>query len=503
MAVYYVDPVNGSNSNNGLGPDASHATNKPFLTIGKLIASSGVMASGDTAYLAPGAFREAVTVNITSPTAETKILGDPSNAQGFKTSGGVLVASGPVRWTAYTTDDKTAPGTSHCLNLNGRDFFTFENLYIQSNSSGSSVSGDTTTPTNITFRNCVFAAYLVTPVRMTAAFGVALAWTFERCVFFSLQNTLLIVTHTSGTGSDWDLNVQVKNCLFFSMGGVGINVAKSGSSTNVGGGVDALNCTFFNENAFTISTGVSATIPCTVYNSYFAQAFTGAAVLQAPASPADQLLEDYNYFFAQTLRSNVTAGANSKTNGTWSYHLDFFYCLMNGFAPKPFFSPLLDSPVLGLGNQSGSPDVDFLNRPRPSGTGMVINSVNKGAGAFEVHDFARKETGTVDVSPSIVLLGPGDQELQVPVDASSTTISIKARYDTNHATTNKPRVTLLANAEIGVTEEIKTMTEAVDTWETLTFTAFTPTAKGWVTIRLESRSAAGNGKAFFDTASVS
>lgn len=55
MTTYYVSP-NGSDSNNGLGPDASHASNKPFLTIGKILGASGV----GVAYLVPLAPGEAI-----------------------------------------------------------------------------------------------------------------------------------------------------------------------------------------------------------------------------------------------------------------------------------------------------------------------------------------------------------------------------------------------------------------------------------------------------------
>ena len=47
MTTYYVDFVNGLDANNGLGPDASDGTNKPWKTITKLLGAAG-MASGDT-----------------------------------------------------------------------------------------------------------------------------------------------------------------------------------------------------------------------------------------------------------------------------------------------------------------------------------------------------------------------------------------------------------------------------------------------------------------------
>jgi hypothetical protein len=124
-------------------------------------------------------------------------------------------------------------------------------------------------------------------------------------------------------------------------------------------------------------------------------------------------------------------------------------------------------------------------------------------GAFERHDNVVREATVVDASTyAMALAGQSDVTISIPVDATSSTISIRTRFDAEHATTNRPRAVLLANAEIGVTTQTVTAVGAVDTWETLTFTAQTPSAKGIVQIRLEARSATGAGRAFFDTLSV-
>jgi hypothetical protein len=121
-------------------------------------------------------------------------------------------------------------------------------------------------------------------------------------------------------------------------------------------------------------------------------------------------------------------------------------------------------------------------------------------GPLERHDTAVKETSTTDAgSVGLVLVGPADHDIAIPVPASATTITVKARYDSTHAATNKPQAILLGNAAIGVSTATTTMTAAADTWETLTLGPFTPTALGVVVVRLVSRSAAGGGKAFFDT----
>ncbi len=148
---------------------------------------------------------------------------------------------------------------------------------------------------------------------------------------------------------------------------------------------------------------------------------------------------------------------------------------------------------------SEDPTTDLFNRPRPAGGQSAAFTV----GAMECHDTAVQETTTVDATGSgWVIVGPGDHEVVVPVDATATTLNIKARYDTNHGTTTKPQIQVVGGGQIGVADATATMTAAVDTWETLSL-SFTPTAKGYVTLRVRSRASAGNGKAFFDTFSVS
>jgi hypothetical protein len=63
--------------------------------------------------------------------------------------------------------------------------------------------------------------------------------------------------------------------------------------------------------------------------------------------------------------------------------------------------------------------------------------IDYAVGYLERHDNAAQETSTVRTgSNSLVIVGPGDHEFQVPVDAVATVISAYARYDSTHAATN-------------------------------------------------------------------
>jgi hypothetical protein len=498
MATYYVDYNNGSDSNNGLGPDASHASNKPWKTIAKLLGASG-MASGDTAYLAPGVYRERVTVAMTSATGETLVIGDPLNAKGFKTSGGVLVTPAPVVHSPYETSDTAAPSaTASTLNLSGRDYLTFRDILWLAGSGNNCIQADTNTSTNIKFQDCAFissGAANSHMVNFTAAANTALNLEITRCLFVQHRSANCVtLTLTRPSGADFNVAVTIQNCVFLQFGASQvIPITTSGANVFNPGGVSITNCSLLGAaSSSIISTGanVSTSIPVTVSNCILAGGSTGLN-----ANTSGQITEDYNRIGCTTARSNVTAGTNSVSDGSRVVLLEYGQSPLFGFRLLPFLTPFVDGSGLDGWGGSSPPSTDYLNRIRPAGG----QSTSAFPGAIELHNTAALETTTTDSGSGLVIVGPGDHSIFVPVDASSTTISIKARYDTNHAATNKPQVILVANDKIGVATETKTMTSAVDTWETLTFSAFTPSAKGVVEIRLISRSAAGNGKAFFDT----
>lgn len=506
MATYYVSK-SGSDANNGLGADASAVTNKPWLTIGKALGASGI-ASGDTVYIGPGVYRETVTVAMTSATAETKVYGDPANRQGFKDGSGVLVAAAPVRWTAWTTDDKTTPAATVLLALAARDFLTFQDIFLVGTSAGAAVISSTSTQsTNITFRRCLLhsptgsASNRVVSITSSAApANVTLSWLFDSCIVIGLYaNATFDITASSSASADYDLDIVFQNCFIQNFNNTFL-LSKGGANSFLGGGLKVYNCTIISAtNNFNISaSSVSTTFPIKVYNNVLI-----CNNVSLSGGTTGQIVEDYNAIYAPTARSNVTAGANSVTS--YCPLFNFGQGELWGFYRKFPFSPTFDSPWLGFGASGSGPTLttDALGRDRPSGSGITWANVSKAVGWMEHHDFAVKESSVTDAGDGWKLTGPGDQKIDVPVDATSTTISVKVRYDTNHGTTNKPQAELLVAEDLGVNAgEIKTATVGVDTWETLTFSAITPTSKGWVTIYLRSRSAAGNGIAYFDTVTV-
>lgn len=494
MATYYVSPY-GLDANNGLGSDPAHATNKPWLTIGKALGAAGI-ASGDIVKICPGTYRESVTAAMVSATVETKLTGDVENASGFKDSGGVLVPGGRIIWSSYTTNDKTAPAAGATLITSQRDFLTFENIYFMGgNTDPSCVKADVANSTNIKFTNCVFVVGSQTgsAISYTGTANIASNWTIDRCTFLVSAGHGFLITLPQHT-ADYDSNFTIQNCLILVRGGSGIRILNSGAGGFFSGGVDVRNCTIMAGTSGVLTfNAMSTTIPCTVYNCII------LAATPVQANALGQILEDYNILYGTTPRTNTDIGANSQSSATslqYALMLGLNDFMFTGAFTRPFFEPIAGSPLLGFGNQASSPSVDAWNRRRPSG-GL---SGSPGIGYLERHNTFGKETGTTDAGGvGWSVIGPADQDIHIPVDAVSTTISIKMRYDGTYAGGVLPQAILLANGEIGVVTETKTMVAAANTWETLTFTAFTPSAKGVVTIRLVSRDTSATGKCFADT----
>lgn len=124
------------------------------------------------------------------------------------------------------------------------------------------------------------------------------------------------------------------------------------------------------------------------------------------------------------------------------------------------------------------------------------------AGALERPNTARKETTTVDAGSS-AWSGHGcwQQDIQIPVDAISTTIGIKSQFDSNYGGGTKPTMQVLNGGGCGVSDATSTSTQTAGNWYSHSLN-FTPTSKGIVTIRLRAAGAVDS-KTVFDTITYS
>lgn len=364
MAVYYIRTI-GSDSNDGLTPATA------WLSLTKALGAAGI-ASGDTVYIGAGIYRNAaaITVNMTSATAETFIIGD--------TDGRYTGDAGFVKITAFGKNDGTKPTTSYTLlNPNGKDFLTFRNLIFITNPLQVCVLSSSQTSTDIKFQKCVFnglASSNAATISLIVGFGVQANWLIEKCIFLNKCATRIIdITLTTGSGSDYNTNIIIRDC-FFEAGSSGINVTSSGSSSEEGGGVIVENCTIncASNGVLTTTTrvgGVTFTYPVIVKNCLMFSASNGNVV---SAGELGAIVENYNTLYGT--RSNVLAGSQSSIGVADQIDVEIGQSLLFFNKLKPFFSLTEDSQQLSAGDNDVTSMTDLLGNDKFFGNSNLLHN---------------------------------------------------------------------------------------------------------------------------------
>lgn len=366
MATYYVR-TDGNDSNTGTGATAATA----WKTLTKALGTSGI-GNGDTVWIAPGKYREVVTVAMTSPTVETFVYGDPL-ATKFSD-----VAPGQVILTSYTTDDNTVPNTA-CLNITAKSNLSFADImFVGARTSaafagavGISVSGSTAS-TNLKWTRCIFESATSRGIQGASVFGTTLNWTFDRCRFFATAYAVEVQL-PRGTGSNYRIGLTINSCQF--IGSIYLNATGTGANGGTGG-VTVYNCYHHVIGNHTFEYGNDlgdTTNKVVIRNSIFRSVSTAMS-----ATTAGSIDEDYNRIISG-VRTNVTAGANSKSQAPC---LDFGNSFIYGLRQQAVFAPVPNESIIGAGTATGAPTYDlygnaFLSPPSigPVESGKIAGNV--------------------------------------------------------------------------------------------------------------------------------
>jgi hypothetical protein len=397
--------------------------------------------------------------------------------------------------SAFTTNDTTAPSATNVLGLATTTSISFALMTFVNGSSASFVNNSAATAVCFyTFIDCTFNACVAGSQNyislLASSTGLALCVIVDRCTGIGAPTTGSITFNLPSTASgsgDYDALVYIRNTFTMAQNANGVRVTASAANANHGGGVRAYNCTLFGSpGAFqcVTATTLSTTIPCEVHNSL---CVSGATVLSAATS--GQLVESNNILLGSTPRTNVTAGTGSQTTA-YAPLLELGQSFKWAMGTvRQFMAPDgASSPLLGFGS-SNAPPVDWFNRPRPSGG----KSPNNAVGFAEFHDFGIQDTSVFPSgqTSSAKLIGPGDNDIWVPVDAVSTTIAIQLNQATGYGGSVYATATLEANGELGIPAQVQTCSSTLNSWQTLTFSAISASKAGWVRIRISSFDTSG------------
>jgi hypothetical protein len=499
MTTYYISP-NGSDSNNGLGPDASHATNKPWLTLAKALHSGTPVVAGDTAYVAPGTYWStgsvtpvAGTASVVSPTA---IVGDPTNAQGFKDGSGVRLASGVCRLTRRSVGegaDGTGVTTSQLLVMNEVHGLQWKHLVLEDyNTSGTvGLIAPTWTTTDWLFEDC----RLVSNIMMAFPGGTPTAGmnlTFRRCTIIAYRHCFRSNNNPGDAATaDADMNVLIEGCLIIGSLTAAFNLGSSGG--NKAGGWRIKGNTFLTGEPACISTAstrVSTVTPVRVEGNIF------VGSVPVSATTAGQVVDDgYNRFYASAGSTNFTVAGTSILGPQFLLALPDLVKWGLEMPRADWFGWTDQAAATQIDSAWSNTNADWRGRTvRPWGAGTGIGYVEAPSAA---QDTASAITG--GGANSLKMTAAGEVSFYLPVEASSTTISVKTKSD-SYGGTSYPQLIVQPNPSIGVAGTTVTATDATE--QTLTTGAFTPTAQGVVEVRLVSRSSATNSSTWFDLLTV-
>jgi hypothetical protein len=346
MATYYVRP-DGNDSNTGLGSSAALA----WKTVQKALGATGI-GSGDTVYIAPGTYRENITIAGTY-TAATYIIGDPTAAQFAD------VPQGLVRLTNYLTTD-TAAGSGTIMSSGSKNYLNISYLYFD----GSAAMLNLGASKNVVIENCAFIGSSLTGssgIQGSFNTGVTVNNTIRRCIFMTGSSGLYFEVGAAHT-SDWSLGFTVQDCAFVGTSPVtastpAIRFTRTTGVSYWAGGINIYNCYIQSAvQGINFDCG-NVTYPNNVRNCIITNCGTGIVGRGTTTN-----IEDYNRIIGcATTLTNVASGANTVTVGPVMVDIGMSQ-LFELSAKQTWFSALPASLNIGFGDPTGALTSDLFGQ---------------------------------------------------------------------------------------------------------------------------------------------
>lgn len=457
--------------------------------------------AGDIIYMGAGVYRppaaQPVNAAATYVPTENGVVSMIGDVTGLFTGD-----AGIVEWSAYASDS-AAPAITSLLNAGGNfRNVTFQNLLLMGGSANVFSWANVPYPQNMLVQDCTLIGAPSgnsAPFSGGTVFGIPANMLVDRCRVWAFTTLYAPSLSAGSVGNDYNVGIAFTNSTLVVTGNGSAIQLTGAAGTKLAGGFIMRNCVLIGvtQGITNTGTGLSTLIPAQVYNNIICGGSGSALTMLTLGS----MIEDYNALFATsgTPRTLVAVGAHSLTNaGAFKLHMG--QELQAGLLLRPLLEPMAGSPFLAFGNDGAQTAYDLLNRPRPAGGGSFLPAI----GALD-----RGETATQSTTPAPAVgthvwknTGPWYQDFMLPVSNAATTVAIDVQRDAAYAGA-LPQFQIFANPSIGVTAQTITDTNGSGSNNTLTSAPFTPSATGWVTVRIWSRDLSGTSVVAFSNVVIS
>jgi len=409
MATYYVRN-DGNNANTGTGP----ATNQAWQTIAYAFANMTLTTGTNYLYIAPGVYRESVSLGVTPTVTNTLVIaGDPTASQ---FSG---ITPNQVRLTGAVNDSSTS-ATGTRINTNAKSYITIQDIVMEGATS-QTVSTFIVSGTNTTINRVVVYAvyYSGTPsscLAIETPNTTNNAITVKNSTFFGGAEGIRITTPVATSGVS---GVSVENCRI-----IGGNYNSTGIYVYPQSGTTM--SSVFITNCFIMATTCVQTIRGNTTNTHTVQNCILAAGSTGISSTATNIItQQYNIIDCTVQLSGVSSSATTITSDFLG--IDLTQNLLQGFGNIAPFGTLLNSRNTAFGIATNAPVTDAYGVTWTGATpdaGAVTYRSLSGIGQYNPSE---RNASTITIAP-----GSTSQSIELYLGATGLTAStagLSARYN--------------------------------------------------------------------------